>query len=199
MLTTLDKMRLPVEQRIPSGLIGQEAEIFYHLVDVYALYKGCCIVFSEWPEELLVLLEEDMAKHPLAIQALIDLGVEDRLAMLWQYARCRFGSFDGRPDIDEAGNLQHTEYWDCGFRGECPHEGKLCSSIKVANGILTPREIDVIRLVADDLMNKEIADRLFISEKTVPVHLQNILRKIAGKRKGDIIKFAINHNIIHAR
>ena len=44
---------------------------------------------------------------------------------------------------------------------------------------LTPRELDVLRLVADGLSNGQIAARLFISTKTVSVHVSNILAKLA--------------------
>jgi DNA-binding CsgD family transcriptional regulator len=38
---------------------------------------------------------------------------------------------------------------------------------------LTPREAEVLRLLADGLSNREIADRLFISESTAGVHVSN--------------------------
>ena len=42
----------------------------------------------------------------------------------------------------------------------------------------TDREIDVLRLVATGLSNKQIAGQLFISEETVKVHIRNLLRKL---------------------
>lgn len=43
---------------------------------------------------------------------------------------------------------------------------------------LTDREMDVLRLIATSLSNKQIAGQLFISEETVKVHIRNLLRKL---------------------
>ena len=43
---------------------------------------------------------------------------------------------------------------------------------------LTDREMDVLRLIATGLSNKQIAGQLFISEETVKVHIRNLLRKL---------------------
>jgi DNA-binding NarL/FixJ family response regulator len=44
--------------------------------------------------------------------------------------------------------------------------------------LLTPRETEVLRLAADGLCNRDIADQLFVSERTVKFHLQNAYRKL---------------------
>ncbi len=47
-----------------------------------------------------------------------------------------------------------------------------------AAALLTPREMEVVRMVAQGLRNREIADKLFVSEGTVKVHLHNIYEKL---------------------
>ncbi len=47
-----------------------------------------------------------------------------------------------------------------------------------APGDLTPRELEVLRLIAQGLSNREIAQNLEISEKTVKTHVSNILGKL---------------------
>ena len=46
------------------------------------------------------------------------------------------------------------------------------------HAVLTRRQLDIARLIADDLSNKQIAARLFLSERTVETHVTNILNKL---------------------
>lgn len=56
---------------------------------------------------------------------------------------------------------------------------------------LTVREREVLKLVAEGVKNKEIADLLFISVRTVEHHRANIMRKLNIKKTADLIKYAI--------
>jgi NarL family two-component system response regulator LiaR len=47
-----------------------------------------------------------------------------------------------------------------------------------ADGVLTEREHEILALIADGLSNREIANKVFISEKTVKTHVSNILSKL---------------------
>lgn len=60
---------------------------------------------------------------------------------------------------------------------------------------LTRREFEVIALIADGLNNKEIAEKLFISEKTVKNHVSNIFKKINVNDRTQAAIFAFKHNI----
>jgi len=61
---------------------------------------------------------------------------------------------------------------------------------------LSAREIEVLKLFAQSHTNKEIADKLFISVRTVESHKNNIMRKINLKTTVDMVKFAIKNNIV---
>jgi len=60
---------------------------------------------------------------------------------------------------------------------------------------LSSRELEVLKLFAKSFTNKEIADRLFISVRTVESHKNNIMRKINLKTTVDMVKFAIRNNM----
>ena len=61
---------------------------------------------------------------------------------------------------------------------------------------LSDREIEIIRLVAQELSTNAIADRLFISPGTVETHRHNILRKLGVKNSIGIIKYALKHGLL---
>ena len=60
---------------------------------------------------------------------------------------------------------------------------------------LTQREYEVITLIADGMNNKDIADRLFISEKTVKNHVSNIFRKINVSDRTQAAIYAYKNNL----
>ena len=61
---------------------------------------------------------------------------------------------------------------------------------------LTARETDVLRLVADGLRNGEIAERLFLSRRTVDHHVSTILRKLDAKTRGEAVAAARRAGVI---
>lgn len=67
-----------------------------------------------------------------------------------------------------------------------PDEGKL----------LTDREREILSLIAKEYNNKQIAETLFISERTVETHRKNIFRKTGTGSLVGLIKFAYANNLI---
>jgi two-component system, NarL family, nitrate/nitrite response regulator NarL len=63
---------------------------------------------------------------------------------------------------------------------------------------LTEREMEVVRLIAEGATNKEIAQKLFIAEYTVKVHVKNILRKLDIRNRQQLVATAILQHWITA-
>ena len=64
-------------------------------------------------------------------------------------------------------------------------------------GNLSKREIEIIKFWGDGHSNKEIADKLFISLRTVESHKNHIMQKLNFKTNIDLLKFAIRNNLIN--
>lgn len=62
--------------------------------------------------------------------------------------------------------------------------------------VISPRQIEVLRLAAIGFLNKEIANRLSISEPTVKEHMSNILRSLRAKNRTDAARIARELSLI---
>jgi DNA-binding NarL/FixJ family response regulator len=61
---------------------------------------------------------------------------------------------------------------------------------------LTPREVEVLRQVADGNRNRDIAEHLFISEETVKVHVKHVMEKLGASDRTEAVAIAIRRGII---
>ncbi|MFN8237448.1 MAG: response regulator transcription factor [Chitinophagales bacterium] len=61
---------------------------------------------------------------------------------------------------------------------------------------LTDRELEILKLIVLELNNAEIADKLFISERTVETHRKNMIRKFNTKTIVGLIKYALDNKLI---
>ena len=62
-----------------------------------------------------------------------------------------------------------------------------------ADGELTPREAEVLRLIAAGQSNREIARTLFVSEATVKTHVNRIFAKTGSRDRAQAIRYAYTH------
>ena len=99
------------------------------------------------------------------------------------------------------------------YRGEAPISGLTAARIldefarlaqketwvPIAGNNLTPREKEVLRLVAKGATNKEIASQLFIAENTVKNHLRNILAKLHLQNRVQAAAYALREGLIGVR
>lgn len=62
--------------------------------------------------------------------------------------------------------------------------------------IISKREVEVLRLIADGLTNQEIGEKLFISPLTVDSHRKNLLLKFNAKNTASLVKIAVTNQLI---
>jgi DNA-binding NarL/FixJ family response regulator len=104
------------------------------------------------------------------------LGDEQSAALDLDAARHAFQELGATPDLLRAESLLRQ-----------PEGGA---------GGLTPREVDVLRLIAAGKTNRAIGDELVISEKTVARHVSNILTKLGVPSRAAATAFAYDHHIV---
>lgn len=109
-------------------------------------------------------------------EACLALGDEDGGAMALEAARSRFEALGAAPDVERVDAL---------LRGRPPGD---------THG-LTPRELEVLALVATGKTNRSIGEDLFISEKTVARHVSNIFRKLGVGSRAAATAFAYEHGL----
>lgn len=61
---------------------------------------------------------------------------------------------------------------------------------------LTRRELEILKLIGQALTNKEISQRIFISDQTASVHRKNIMRKLGVNSTGALIKLAFENHLV---
>lgn len=61
---------------------------------------------------------------------------------------------------------------------------------------ITPRELDILDAMVDGLSNKEIAERLFVSENTVKTHAARLFAKLSAKRRTQAVQLAREAGLI---
>ncbi len=105
----------------------------------------------------------------------------------------------GKKDLLEA--LYKISSGDIYFSDEILAELDKFDQMKKQNeeAHLTAREIEIIGLIEEELSNKDIADSLCISERTVETHRKNIFRKTRTNSVIGLIKYAYEHKLIQKK
>jgi len=184
-------------QKIHSGITDGNTEFFAHENEFKAFHKGEIIDFKNFPLEILNFIRKLYRKDFKAQKALTAWGITGNKERLKRYGMCMFGGLDNVPDLMSDGTYQSSEYWDCGRRGNCPFEGKICKPVEVKNGILTIKEIEVIQMLS--LGDKEAvsAEKLGMAFNTLTNHKTAINNKMGTQSKFQSMMEAMKRNIIN--
>lgn len=62
---------------------------------------------------------------------------------------------------------------------------------------LTKREVQILKLIVNEYTNQEIADKLYISKRTVDTHRTNLLQKTGSKNTAGLVKYALTHELMN--
>lgn len=181
---------------IPGGIVDNNVEIFANGTTLMAMYNGNVVYFRSLPIPILKKFMIHMFANAEAMQCLNNIGYTSINSMLERYCWCRFGGFDGNPDMITDNGEITSEYWDCGKRNNCPYEFKLCNKVWFGSIYLTRKEVEVVKLIASGYVDKVIADKACISLNTLLTHKKNIYTKLSLHTQTEITAFAFRHHLI---
>ena len=185
----------PIIHQIPAGLmIGDTSTELFGCREtkrVYALSNGQTISFDELDQVKRALIFEKLLSDDNALEDLKHLSQAEAIE---QYAFCVYGAADHEPDFDEKGNLKQADNFICSNNCKCLKWNS--KNITVDGNRLTPREIEIVTLLASDKPDKQIADELDISESTLNTHKKNLFEKFNVYSKSGLITKAISNKII---
>jgi DNA-binding CsgD family transcriptional regulator len=138
---------------------------------------GACAVLREawtaWHE--IGAMHEAARARLLIARSCAAAGDDDTARMELDAARRVFAQLGAAPDLERVRELAGGRTPDCG---------------------LTPREVEVLRLVATGATNRQIAETLVISDKTVARHLSNMFTKLGLTSRAAATAYAYEHDLV---
>nr|DAQ67189.1 MAG TPA: response regulator [Caudoviricetes sp.] len=179
-----------------------ESTEFYNTPEGCVMYKPIGKPVQELTIDSRAVIEEMLdtikVRYPKAFKALCEQYTASELNrqvfefnIVSRFCRCNFGEYDANtPDVDADGFF-HFEEVKCPLRGECRMEGVICKP--ELDSKLTSRELQIIELISKGLQAQEIADRLFISVKTVQRHRENIKAKLQMRTLAQVSAYYLEH------
>ncbi len=165
-LARLEALRLDGELALESG---DPIRAESSLTEALALTEACAAPYERALTFLSLAELRAATGHPAAAMALLT------------EARAMLGPLDARPALARLGALE----------SRIEHGA---NPVTLAG--LTPRELDVLRLVAEGLTDAAVAERLFISPRTVSQHLRSIYAKLGVSSRAAATRYAVEHGLV---
>jgi DNA-binding CsgD family transcriptional regulator len=135
---------------------------------IYGLIGGVILALLQWTEYRFLVIEHSVQVYAGLIAATF-AGLGIWLGIRFKASRQPGGQ--GHPPAPAAGPFQPD-------------------SQKLKDLTITPRELEVLRLIANGLSNREIAETLYVSENTVKTHSSRVLDKLGAKRRTQAVQMA---------
>jgi len=137
---------------------------------------------SAYPDVKVIILT--MEDHDRQILQMIELG-----AHAFLHKTTDPGELEKAIQSVVEKDFYHNDLVASAMRKSLKSKGK-------SNTELTEREIEIIRLVCDEMTNKEIGDKLSLSERTIETHRARIMEKLNLKTAIGLVKFAYENEVI---
>lgn len=181
--------------RLPAGMLAGDlsTEMFgkRETRKVYGVSNGKTVSFNELNPKMRAQVFERLLNDERAMKDLRHLPQTEAIE---HYAFCIFGAADSKPDFSEDGVLQQADNFICSDNCVCLNWSS--KKITIDGEVLTPRQLQIVKLLATDLCDKQIADKLGISLSTLDSHKKTLFDKCNVASKTGLVIKLIEQKII---
>jgi DNA-binding CsgD family transcriptional regulator len=193
---TIKKTKKPnLIHRIPAGMMPGDLSTNLiserHTKKVFSVSNGKTIVFDELNPKMRAQIFEKLLNDETAIEDLKHLTQREATE---RYAFCIYGAADSAADFSADGTLQEADNFICSNNCICLNWKS--KKLKIDGEVLTPRQLQISQLLATDLCDKEIAEKLNICLSTLDTHKKNLFEKCNVSSKTGLVIKLIEHKII---
>jgi DNA-binding CsgD family transcriptional regulator len=164
-------------------------------IDISIINKtdGTMSVLTEKSHEIIdpiiSIIKRDYSEAYESLYNIYGKAAHYKYYMVRRFIKCNMSIGDAITDFD--GNKFNFEDVVCPMRGECKWDGIICHP--KFNTTLSDRELEIAKMICDDLSEEKIADRAFISIYTVINHKKNIYKKLGFHNRTQLVNY-INEN-----
>jgi DNA-binding CsgD family transcriptional regulator len=144
---------------------------------IYGLIGGVILALLQWTEYRFLVIEHSVKVYAGLIAA--------TFAALGIWLGLRFKA-SHHPPIQISAPVFPSDSPDAAD----PANPFVPDNRKLKDLAITPRELEVLQLIANGLSNREIAEALFVSENTVKTHSSRVLDKLGAKRRTQAVQLA---------
>jgi len=167
-------------ESLPAGLAPSDKNIEFfadptHFGKLFWVSEGVVHNFRDLPLHILDDLRDELLSDTRALTGMRMMGITDESEQIEQYNYCNRGKLSSDPDITITGKKK-KEYVDCGRRGHCPAENKICSQLMINGSKITHRELQCLKLIGVGLPYKIICTEMGFRRETAVVSLIYRLR-----------------------
>lgn len=186
----------PKPRRVLPGMLCDAVEFFNNGQNVKVIMNGVIKRFNELPTPIYQLLNEEMHRNTAALEILKEWHPDSESAQIEEFTRCRYGDLGSEGDLID-GKFGPPEFWDCPKRGTCKGEGIICALPNYQGKKLSPKEVQLLKLITTPMTNEAIASDLTLALGSFHQLKQKLYAKLGGiQTKQEATLRALELNII---
>lgn len=194
------KMILEHEQDLEVSFFAQNGKLLTEKLSTSPDIADIVLLDLEMPvmDGVEALVEIVNSNYPIKVIILTSHYNDGMIIKLLDEGAAGFLAKNEDPDvvIETIRQVHQKNFYINNYILQLIRNRRLFAKKRVAPQELTKRENEILTLICEENTNKEIADKLYLSARTVEGHRQNILEKTGCKNTVGLVIYAIEHHII---